>query len=272
MGFFTCPNTGVNIYDNQSYLLLKEAAKISFSILQEAVSYCREGITTLELETFISKRIEESDCLPAFKGYDNFPFTSCLSVGEHIVHGIASDRILIDGDVVSIDLGVIYKGHYADNAETVIIGSDKSHVDLINIAKSAFSEGYKAISRNAATTGDIGFNIHKTVVSVVTPGGLATKGDNVFNIFARFEGHGIGNDLHEYPNVPNTGYPGKGVVLREGMCFCIEPVIVYSSSEVVIYQDQVYNVKQFVTKDKKPSSHFERQVFITANGPEIITI
>lgn len=273
MGHLRCPKTGVRVYDKDSYVILKEAAHMAYEILQQAVVFCRAGISTLDIENYISSLIEKNKCLPAFKGYEKFPNVSCLSLNEQIVHGIArEDVILKDGDVISIDLGLIYKNHYADNAETVIIGNTEDHKNLVDLSKSAFYKGYEAALKNNSTTGDIGFSIHKHILSKVIPGGLAVRGDNIYKIFPRFEGHGIGMELHEPPNVPNTGYPGMGMLLQEGMCICIEPVIMYSSSNIKIFNDKESGALQFTTHDLRPSSHFERQVFVTKDGPEIISI
>lgn len=262
----TTLKTGIRLYKEDSFDCLVKSSEISKQVMSYALSICQEGISLLQLEKEIESKILSLNAIPAFKGYNGFPYSACLSVNEYIVHGVATERVLQAGDVLSVDLGVIYDGYYSDHARTLIIGSKKRNEDelLIQTAQECFAQAIeKCIPGNS--TGDLGHEIHKTVLKYKD-----ASGQYLFDIFHNFQGHGIGLNLHEKPDVPNFGFPNSGTTLIEGMCICIEPVILYRGSDVI--QEPLSNgFIQFKTKNGSPSAHYENQVYISHSGPIILT-
>lgn len=265
----TTLNTGVNIYNKDALEKLKEAGSLGKEIRNKLIDIAVEGNTTQDIEDLAENLIDKSGSTPLFKGMYGYPYCTCVSNQEQIVHGFPNNKKLKKGDVLSIDFGLRHKnGYCTDSARTVIIGDDKKskHTELINITKEAFYKGFeKAIPGN--TTSDIGHAINREVIKL--RGDEDWDSGSPFRIFEAFQGHGIGLDLHESPNVPNRGKPGSGHILLPGMCICIEPVIIYKSSEVLSIS--VKGVSQFYTSDRKPSAHYENQVFISDSGPLILT-
>lgn len=261
---------GVHIYSASELKKIEKAASISSKVLKEAIDNAEEGITTLELNKLVESSIKKYKAYPVFKGYNNFPFGTCLSVNDRIVHGLADNRKLKNGDVISIDVGVRFDGFCGDNARTLIIGSTDIDLDveLVNIAEKACLEAMKqAIQGN--TTGDIGYTINRTILSSYKDNKIGNERN--FKVYESVFGHGIGAELHEYPNIPNIGSKGYGVPLMEGMCICIEPVILYKSSDPLIIMNSDYLVQEFISSDGKSSSHFENQVIITSCEPILLT-
>lgn len=257
---------GSNLYDSECFYRLQAAGELAFLTLEHILLQIKPGITTLELDKQAEEFIRERGGIPLFKGYDGFPHTTCLSVGEDIVHGIPSSRSLLEGDIISVDVGVQLNGFCGDNARTVVVGvKDTPHKTLIDAAELAFLAGVgKAYPGN--TIGDIGFAIQKSIFMHED-----LSGNGLFKIFKNFQGHGIGLDLHEAPQVPNYGFEGKGTVLQPGLCICIEPVVLYRESDILIEKSKDFNILQFKTSNAAPSSHFENQLFITNDGPIILT-
>jgi methionyl aminopeptidase len=270
VGFYT-NRFGVNIYDSESLKYLKESGYIAHEILLELMKNCTEGSTALDVECLATNCIEKYKVKSAFKGVNGYKNVTCISYNHKIVHGIpTSDYVFKRGDVVTVDFGVIVKGHYSDNAKTFIVGGiDSQHQQLIDITEKAFFAGFNQ-ARVGNTLGDIGFNIHKEIVKVNSGNKLLHRG-SLFKLFYKFQGHGIGNNLHESPSVPNLGYPGKGMRLVKGMCICIEPVTLYSSSTPVEVIIKDSNFKELHTNDLKPSAHFENQLYISEDGPILLT-
>lgn len=260
---------GINLYSKEAFYRLQEAGFILKTIRDEVIKNSVTGATTKELNKLAESLIFKYKCETLFKGYHDFPYTTCLSNNEYIVHGIPSDVPLKDGDVLTIDIGLKYKGYCADSARTVLIGNDNNedNIELIETAKSAYLQGFKnAIPGN--TTGDIGYNIHKEIIKPRKSIGNFRK-TYKFKIFVQFSGHGIGLKLHEPPSIPNYGSVGKGLKLLKGMCFCIEPVVLFSSSNVC--KSNVEGILRFTTHDKKPSAQHENQVYLSSNGPIPLT-
>jgi methionyl aminopeptidase len=236
---------------------IREAGKI----VSETISRVRElavpGATTLELDRAAENLINSyPDCRPAFKGYGGFPGAICTSVNEQVVHGIPSkDTVLVDGDLLSIDVGVVRKGFYADSAATFIIGTPgELHSRLLDCATRALEAGInQAVDGNRI--GDIGHAVNNVA-----------SGDN-FSVVRDLVGHGIGQNLHEDPQVPNFGKPQSGYPLKEGLVIAIEPMINEGTHEVRTLSDN-WTV---VTADGKLSAHIEHTVAIGPNGPEILT-
>jgi methionyl aminopeptidase len=216
----------------------------------------RAGVSTQELDDFAERRIRQLDARPAFKGYRGYPASICASINNEVVHGIPSkDKILKEGDIISIDLGVEYKGYYGDIAYTFAVGKVSSSAQrLMEVTRSALYEGIrKAIAGNRI--GDISYAIQSYVES---------RG---YSVVRRFVGHGIGRAMHEEPEIPNFGLPGIGPILRNGMVLAIEPMVNEGDFRVEILEDGW----TAVTKDGKLSAHFEHTVLINGEEPEILT-
>lgn len=258
--------SGVRLYKDKSVDLIRESAFISKSVLSYALTLCLEGNTTAAIEKEIESEILKAGGFPAFKNYEGFPYSACISVNEFIVHGAPSTRLLQQGDVVSIDLGVIYQGFYSDTARTKIIGKGKpeDHL-LVQTAEDCFKAGL-AFANLGNSTGDIGHAIHRELLKHKD-----SSGKSLFGIFHNFQGHGIGLDLHEEPGIPNFGFPNGGVEIQEGMCFCIEPVLIYKNAGVVSVPLES-GFPQYKTANGTFSTHYENQIYISHSGPIVLTI
>lgn len=241
--------------------LMRESGRIAAEILKAVCKKANIGMSTKELnilaEELILKYKVKSAFLgePSGKNGETYPFVLCASLNEAVVHGVPSGYILKDGDVLSLDFGVIYKGYYSDVAVTLPIGnvSDEAR-RLIRVAKKALNRGIKKV-RPGNTIGDIGNTIQRYVES------------QGFEVVRDLVGHGIGKALHEEPQVPNYGKRHKGEKLEEGMVLAIEPMITAGLPDVEISSDGF----SFVTKDKSLSAHFEHTVLIRSADSEILT-
>ncbi|KLU67516.1 methionine aminopeptidase 1 [Desulfosporosinus acididurans] len=215
----------------------------------------RPGITTLELDRRAEEYIRAQGAIPAFKGYNGFPATLCTSVNEQVVHGIPSLRSLESGDIISIDCGAVIDGYFGDAALTLPIGDvDENLIKLLKVTEESLMFGIAQ-----AKVGNRLYDISHAVQKHVE--------DNGFSIVRDYVGHGIGRAMHEDPQIPNFGKPGRGPRLEVGMALAIEPMVNMGTYEVLTLKDH-WTV---VTKDKKPSAHFEHTVAITENGLEILT-
>jgi methionyl aminopeptidase len=235
--------------------LMRQAAEILKDVIAEIKPYIKPGITTKQLDDMARKRIISSGAKCAFLGYKGFPKSICTSVNEEIVHGIPGDRVLKEKDILSLDVGVEYKGYFSDAAITIAVGRvDPEITRLIEITKDAL---YKAIdtAKLGARISDISHAVQERVEK------------NKFSVIRDFVGHGIGANLHEDPQIPNFGQPGMGVRLKEGMVLAIEPMVSYGKPEIEILSDGW----TAVTLDKSFTAHFEHTVAITTQGPEILT-
>ena len=243
------------IKNSEEIEIMKEGGKVLSSILKQIVKQAKPGITTLELDRAAEALILSHGAKPAFKGFDGFPCSLCASVNENIVHGVPSNYILKNGDIVGLDLGVSYKGYYSDMATTVPVGKVSFEAKrLINIAKKALRLGIKK-AKPGNTVGDIGNTIQRFVES------------QKFGVVKDLCGHGIGRGLHEDPKIPNFGKRKTGEELKEGMVICIEPMIAMGNFELVKSKDGY----GYASKDGSLTAHFEHTVAITKNGPKILT-
>jgi methionyl aminopeptidase len=235
--------------------MLKRSGKILAAVMQKVQRIVRPGITTSDIDRLSEELILKEKALPAFKGYKGFPATACVSVNEEIVHGIPGPRILLEGDIVSIDLGVNYRGYFSDAAVTLPVGQIEGlKKKLIEVASRALDIGIaQALAGNNLT--DISFGIQSFV-----------EGQG-FSVVRQFVGHGIGRALHEDPEIPNFGKPHLGPQLKSGMVLAIEPMINIGGWECRI----TANGWTAVTSDGASSAHFEHTVVITNKGPEILT-
>lgn len=235
---------------------MREGGAILAAIVKAIAAMVKPGIKTEELETHARTLIAEKNAEPAFLGYRGFPAALCVSVNEEIVHGVPSARVLKEGDVLKLDLGIRYKDMYTDHAITVVVGStlDLKKQKLIDVTREALAAGIQA-AQAGNTTGDIGAAIYEYVR------------EHDLDVVRDLIGHGVGRGVHEEPEVPNYGAPGTGAPLKPGMTIAIEPMVVTGSHAIMEGSDGF----SYITKDKKPAAHFEHTVLIAADGPVILT-
>lgn len=235
---------------------IRTASKYAMEILLHLGRMIKGGIKTLELEAECEESIKKAGKVrPAFKGYNGFPYCLCVSVNDEVVHGMPGNRILKDGDIVSLDFGILYDGFYGDAAITYRIGDiPKKTEKLLAVTEESLYEGIKE-----AREGNRLHDISHAVQSCVEKAG--------FSVVREFVGHGIGRSLHEEPQIPNYGEKGTGIRLKRGMVFAIEPMVNMGKSDVMI-KDNGWTA---VTKDGSLSAHFEHTIAITENGADILS-
>src|SRR5690348_17051522 len=236
---------------------MRRSGRIVRQVFDATVTAVKPGISTLDLESVAAAKIEELGAKPAFKGYYDYPCVLCTSINQEIVHGIPSDRRrLTEGDIVSIDCGVVLDGYYGDAAVTVPVGNHvKPEVaKLLEVTEKALYRGIEA-ARIGNTVGDVGAAVQELVEA------------NGFSVVREFVGHGIGTRLHEDPQVPNYGVRGHGARLRSGMVLAIEPMVNAGKPEARVLDDKW----TAVTVDGSYSAHFEHCVAVTRNGPMVLT-
>ena len=236
--------------------LLRKSNQIVAHLLSDLRERIKPGITALELDAYVEKRIREKGAIPAFKGYRNFPANLCISINDQVVHGIPNSRRLNEGDIVSLDLGVILNGFYGDAAITVPVGKiSKEAKKLLDVAEKALYKGIEQ-ARAEKRLYDISHAIQTWVEG------------NGFSVVRDFVGHGVGRDLHEDPQIPNFGSPDRGVQLKEGMVLALEPMVNVGTWEIRVEPDGW----TAVTKDGSLSAHFEHTIAVTQDGPDILTM
>ena len=237
--------------------IMKEACRISAGALQTAGKAVEPGVTTAELDRLAEEYIRSQGGEPNFKNYEGYPATACISINNEVIHGIPSaKRKLRAGDIVSIDLGAKFDGYHGDNAATFACGDISDEAKrLMDATRESLYEGIKA-ARAGGRIGDIG---HAEQAYVEARG---------YTVVRQFVGHGVGTHLHEAPEVPNFGTPGRGVRLIPGMTIAIEPMVNAGAAGVEVQPDG-WTV---LTKDGSLSAHFEHTVAITADGPKIMTL
>ncbi len=232
----------------------------TLELIREAV---RPGVTTGSLDALAEDTIRSGGGIPSFLGYGYppFPATICASVNDEVVHGIPGDRVLHDGDVISVDCGAIVDGWHGDAAITVAVGEvEPAVLELMRITEESMWQGFAA-ARLGGNVGDISHAIESYVTSQPHPSGGS------FGILRDYTGHGIGTEMHQPPNVPNFGKPGKGPKLRRGLALAVEPMITLGSSDTVVAEDE-WTV---ITADGSMSAHFEHTFTLTPQGPWILT-
>ena len=235
---------------------IRAACLIVAEILRRLTEHIKPGITTWDLNALSEELAAKKHAKPAFKGYHGFPFALCASVNEQVVHGMPSkQRRLKDGDIISLDFGVVVDGYYGDSALTVPVGKiSEEAARLCTVTEQSLFEGI-AQARSGNRLSDISHAIQEYVEQ---------RG---FSVVREFVGHGIGQHLHESPQIPNYGPPGKGVRLKPGMVLAIEPMINSGVADVEILEDQW----TAVTLDRKISAHFEHTIAIGEDGPDILS-
>ena len=236
---------------------MRESGKITKETLDFIASQIRAGMSTKELDSLAYDFIKSCGAEPSFLGYSGYPASICASIDDMVVHGIPSDNEIIkDGQIVSVDVGVIYNGWQGDAARTFCVGEvSPLKKKLVNVTEQCF---FKAIEnlRDGSPIGDIGFNVQSHAEG------------NGFSVVRALTGHGIGMEMHEDPSVPNYGRRGTGIRLRKGMAIAIEPMINAGTYKVDFMSDG-WGVR---TKDRQPSAHYENTVVITDDGVEILTL
>ncbi|MHB8418703.1 MAG: type I methionyl aminopeptidase [Myxococcales bacterium] len=237
--------------------LMRRSGRIVWEILQEMAQAVQPGMSTLDLDRIAERLIREKGAQPAFKGYKGFPACVCISVNEEIVHGIPNrQRMLREGDLISLDFGVVVDGWYGDSAITVPVGRISAEAQrLVDVTRAAMHAGIAAI-RPGARLHDIGHAVQELVER------------HGFSIVRDFVGHGIGRRLHEDPQVPNYGDAGTGPRLKPGMVLAIEPMVNAGGPDVLLLEDGW----TAVTADGQLSAHFEHTVAVTEAGTDILTL
>ncbi len=245
----------ISIKSKREIDIMREAAGKLRTVLFELKDMVRPGVRALEIDKQAEKLIRAGGALPAFKGYRGYPATVCISINEEVVHGIPSGRKVKEGDIVSLDLGLIWKGFYSDSARTWPAGrvSDTAS-KLMDVTRESLYAGVSQM-RAGKRVGDISAAVQRYVES------------SGFSVVRDFVGHGIGRALHEDPQVPNFGEAGKGHKLEAGMVLALEPMVNAGGWEVDVLADK-WTV---VTRDGKLSAHYEDTIVITENGPENLT-
>jgi methionyl aminopeptidase len=239
---------------------MRRANAIVAGVLKRMVEWVVPGVTTGELNERAEAFIREQDAVPSFKGYPPgsahpFPAAICASVNDELVHGIPSSRVLKEGDIISVDVGAIWKGYHGDGAVTVPVGEVSQEArDLMAVTKGALDAGISA-ARAGNRSGDISAAIQSYVE------------ERGYEVVREYTGHGIGREMHEDPQVPNHGTPGQGVVLRKGMTIALEPMVLISSPRVRVLDDH-WTV---ASANGKLTAHFERTIAVTNGEADILT-
>jgi len=246
----------IRIHDADSVARIRESARIVARCLRMMAGEVRAGVSTLALDRLAEEFIRAEGGEPAFKGYRGFPGSICASINEEVVHGIPNAaRVLRDGDVISIDIGVRKAGFYGDAARTFPVGEiTPEAARLLETTERALQRGIEQ-----ARAGNRLSDISHAVEKEVKRGG--------YGVVRALVGHGVGRELHEEPQIPNYGPPGQGPVLRAGMVFAIEPMVNQGTGDVITLPDE-WTV---VTADRKLSAHFEHTVAVREDGPEILS-
>ncbi|MDI3309836.1 MAG: type I methionyl aminopeptidase [Thermoanaerobacterium sp.] len=246
----------IYIKSDSEIALMRYAGKVTGEVLNLLENYIKPGITTKELDEIAEEYIRSKDCQPAFKGLYGFPATICASINDEVVHGIPGLRKLKEGDIISIDTGAIYRGFNGDAARTFAVGKISDNLQkLIDVTKQSFFEGIKMATEQHRLS-----DISNAIQSYVEKNG--------FSVVREYVGHGIGKKMHEDPQIPNYGPPGRGPKLRYGMTLAIEPMVNEGKYNVKIKE----NNWTVVTVDGSASAHYENTIVITKGEPEILTL
>ena len=238
-------------------LEMQKAGRITGEALLAAREFVKEGVSTKELDDVIRHSIERAGAKPSFLGYHGFPASACISINDEVIHGIPSKkRFLQEGDIVKIDVGAFYHGYHGDSARTIPVGKVSENASrLIEVTRNSFFEGVKML-KSGNRIGDVGSAIEACVLK------------DGFSVVRKYIGHGIGHALHESPDVPNYGTPGRGVRICNGMTLAIEPMVNIGAPDVYELSDG-WTVK---TADHSLSAHYENTVAVTSEGVLILTL
>lgn len=236
--------------------IMRKAGRLVAQSHELVRKYIKPGVTTKELDQMVEDFLRSQNAIPTFKGYGGFPYSICASVNEEVVHGFPNSRKLIEGDIVSIDIGATFEGYVGDSAKTFLVGEvDDEKRRLVEATRQSFYEGIK-YAKTSYRLSDISHAVQQYAES------------QGFSVVRDYVGHGVGKDMHESPQIPNFGRPGKGPRLQVGMVLAIEPMINAGTYNVKVL-DNNWTV---VTTDGKPSAHYEHTVAITDGEPELLTV
>ena len=244
------------IKNSEQLKLMRIAGRITAEALVVAKEAIRPGMSTKELDSKIKRYIEKCGATPTFLGYNGFPGSACISINDEVIHGIPSDKVIInEGDIVKVDVGARFRGYNGDSARTFAVGkvSDEA-LRLISVTEQSFYEAMK-VAKAGNRIGDIGHAVESFVIS------------NGFTVVRDYTGHGVGADLHEEPEIPNHGKAGRGARLYPGMTLAIEPMVNAGGEKIKVRRDG-WTV---VTADGKLSAHYENSIAITESDPVILT-
>ncbi len=247
---------GVVIKSREEIAIMREAGRIVAEVMQIVLAGVKAGVVVRDLDRVVRKEYKARGVIPTFLGYHGFPATLCVSVNDEIVHGIPGDRVIRDGDVVSIDMGVTHQGFVGDHAVTVVVGEgDPVANRLVEVTYAALERGIEQ-ARPGNHLGDIG---HAVQACAEAAG---------FSVVREYVGHGVGRAMHEEPQIPNYGEPGRGLKLRPGMVIAIEPMVNVGDWRTKRHDDG-WTVS---TVDGGLSAHFEHTIAITDGGPIVLTV
>lgn len=245
----------ISIKSEREISLMKKAGNIVYRTHKHLEPYIKPGITTKELDKLAYDFIISQDATPSFLNYEGFPASICTSINEEVVHGIPSNRKLKDGDIIGIDIGACYKGYHGDSAWSYQVGSvSREKAYLLEHTEKALFEGLKQV-KPGNRIGDISSAIEEYA------------NEHKLGVVRELVGHGVGNHLHEEPDVPNFGNKGTGPILKEGMTIAIEPMLNLGTRKIYLLEDDW----TIITRDGSPSAHFEHTVVVTKDGYQILT-
>lgn len=245
----------ISIKSEREISLMKKAGNIVYRTHKHLEPYIKPGITTKELDKLAYDFIISQDATPSFLNYEGYPASICTSINEEVVHGIPSNRKLKDGDIIGIDIGACYKGYHGDSAWSYTVGSvSREKAYLLEHTEKALYEGLKQV-KPGNRIGDISNAIEQYA------------NEHKLGVVRELIGHGVGNHLHEQPDVPNFGKKGTGPILKEGMTIAIEPMLNLGTRKIYLLEDDW----TIITQDGKPSAHFEHTVVVTKDGYQILT-
>ena len=245
----------ISIKSDYEISLMQKAGNIVYRTHKNLLPYIKPGITTKELDKLAYDFITSQDATPSFLNYEGFPASICTSINEEVVHGIPSNRKLKNGDIIGIDIGANYKGYHGDSAWSYQVGSvSREKAYLLEHTEKALFEGLKQV-KPGNRIGDISHAIEEYAKA------------HKLGVVRELVGHGVGNHLHEEPDVPNYGKKGTGPILKEGMVIAIEPMLNLGTHKIYILDDDW----TIITRDGSPSAHFEHTVVVTKDGYRILT-
>jgi methionyl aminopeptidase len=245
----------IPVKTEKEVILMRASGSLAAEVLQRVAEAVAPGVTTQELDERARQILRERGAESAFLGYHGYPGAICISINEEVIHGIPGSRRIAMGDLVSLDVGVKYEGFIGDNATTVMVGvTNPDHVRLVTTTQEALMAGI-AVVRDGVRLSDVSHAVEQAALA----GGCTVVRD--------FVGHGVGRQLHEDPQVPNYGRPGRGPVLKNGMTICIEPMVNLGCADVDLLADG-WTV---VTRDRQPSAHFEHTVLVRPGGADVLT-
>ena len=246
----------ISIKSEQEIELMRKSGKITYGALSSLKDFIKPGITTKDIDKFVHDYIVSHDATPSFLGYEGFPATACVSINDMVVHGIPDNTKLKNGDIVSVDVGSIYKGYHSDSAYTYIVGEvDEKTSKFVQDTRKALYDGISVIKEGIKLN-----EVCKAIEHVAR--------ENGYGVFECLTGHGVGRELHEDPFIPNlSNHESEGIILKEGMTLAIEPMFSLGTKNVWLLDDDW----GIVTQDGSLAAHFEHTILVTKDGYEILT-